>query len=78
MLTRNAATILCDKAKYYPVLAITGPRQSGKSTLAKMLFPHKPYCSLEELDHRHFATEDPQGFLAQFPKGAILRSAALS
>src|SRR3990167_10097004 len=72
IIKREAATTLHDKKKHYPVLAITGPRQSGKSTLAKFLFPKKPYCSLEELDHRQFALEDPRGFLAQFPQGAIL------
>lgn len=72
MLKREAATILLDKAKQYPIVAITGPRQSGKSTLSKMLFSQKPYCSLEDLDQRQFASDDPRGFLAQFPKGAIL------
>lgn len=72
MIKRAAAAVLREKARYYPVLAITGPRQSGKSTLAKALFPDKSYCSLEELDNRQFATEDPRRFLAQFPQGAIL------
>src|SRR3990167_9652685 len=72
MLKRHASATLRDKAKHYPVVAITGPRQSGKSTLAKMLFPTKPYLSLEDLDHRQFALQDPRGFLAQFPKGAVL------
>ncbi len=72
MLDRIAANILRDKASQYPVVAITGPRQSGKSTLAKCVFPHKSYCSLEDLDHRQFATLDPKGFLNQFPDGAIL------
>ncbi len=72
MLKREAASVLLDKSKHYPIVAITGPRQSGKSTLAKTLFSHKPYCSLEDLDQRQFANNDPRGFLAQFPKGAIL------
>lgn len=72
MLQRDAATTLLDKARHYPVLAITGPRQSGKTTLAKYLFADKPYVSLEEIDQRQFATDDPRGFLAQFPEGAIL------
>lgn len=72
MLHRQAASVLLQKAKQYPVLAMTGPRQAGKSTLAKMLFPKKPYLSLEDLDHRQFAIEDPRGFLAQFSHGAIL------
>jgi len=72
MLKRNAAHVLHEKAKHYPIVAITGPRQAGKSTLAKLLFPEKPYFSLEDLDQRRFAIEDPRGFLAQFPDGAIL------
>src|SRR5262245_22406332 len=72
ILKRHAAAIIEKKAKHYPVIVITGPRQSGKSTLAKALFPDKPYFSLEDLDHRQFATDDPRGFLGQFPKGAVL------
>lgn len=72
MLARAATATLLEKAKHYPIVAMTGPRQSGKSTLAKLLFPEKPYVSLEDLDHRRFASDDPRGFLAQFPEGAIL------
>lgn len=72
LIKRDAEIILLQKASYYPVVAITGPRQSGKSTLAKTLFSHKPYCSLEDLDNRQFAISDPRGFLSQFPQGAIL------
>lgn len=72
MLKRIASRLLLEKAAHYPVLAITGPRQSGKSTLAKYLFSTKPYCSLEDIDHRQFAQDDPRRFLAQFPEGAIL------
>ncbi|MFM7458265.1 MAG: ATP-binding protein [bacterium] len=71
-IKRKAETILHKFVKGYPVIAITGPRQSGKTTLAKMVFPNKPYVSLEDLDIRSFAIEDPRGFLAQYPKGAIL------
>ena len=72
MLTREAAEIAIKKFKQYPIIAITGPRQSGKSTLAKFLFSNKPYLSLEDLDHRQFATDDPRAFLSQFIEGAIL------
>lgn len=72
ILKRHAASIIQQKAKHYPVVVITGPRQSGKSTLAKALFSRKPYFTLEDLDHRQFATEDPRGFLGQFPEGAVL------
>ncbi|MES2213195.1 MAG: ATP-binding protein [Pseudomonadota bacterium] len=58
-------------AQLYPVLGITGPRQSGKTTLAKFLFPNLPYVSLENLDIRLEATEDPRAFLAKYVNGAI-------
>ena len=59
-------------AKKFPALAITGPRQSGKTTLAKMLFPAKPYVSLENSDTRQQAETDPRAFLQRYKKGAIL------
>lgn len=59
-------------ASQYPIVTIIGPRQSGKTTLVKKLFPHKPYVSLENLDERSFAENDPRAFLERFPQGAIL------
>jgi len=59
-------------ARRFPVVTITGPRQSGKTTLARSAFPAKPYANLELPDVREFAASDPRGFLAQFPKGALL------
>lgn len=56
----------------FPVLVLTGPRQSGKTTLAQTSFPDKPYVSLENLNERAFASEDPQSFLQRFPAGAII------
>jgi predicted AAA+ superfamily ATPase len=56
---------------HYPVVTVTGPRQSGKTTLVKMLFPDKPHCSLEDPDVRRFAESDPRSFLAGFPDGAV-------
>lgn len=72
IIAREAAFITLKKAASYPLVAITGPRQSGKSTLAKNLFPDKPYVNLEALDVRRFAVEDPRRFLEQYPEGAIL------
>ena len=51
---------------------ITGPGQSGKTTLAKALFPNKKYVSLEAMETREYASVDPKGFLAQYDKGAVI------
>jgi hypothetical protein len=59
-------------ATKHPVITLTGPRQSGKTTLARMSFPDRPYVSLETPAEREFAAGDPLRFLAQFPGGAIL------
>lgn len=75
MIRRHAESALLQLAKGYPVLAITGPRQSGKTTLAKITFPDHAYVSLEDPDTRAFADEDPRGFLARYPQGAILDEA---
>jgi predicted AAA+ superfamily ATPase len=72
MIERSAAPTLQELAQSFPVVAVTGPRQSGKTTLVKTIFPDKPYVSLEDLDIRDFATIDPKGFLSQYPDGAIL------
>jgi uncharacterized protein len=71
MIPRDAASRLADLARFYPVVSVTGPRQSGKTTLCRAVFPTLPYVSLEPLDVREFATSDPRGFLAAYPKGAI-------
>ena len=72
MLPRIASKTLLTLAKGYPVVALTGPRQSGKTTLAQLAFPDKAYASLEDPDQYEFAEDDPRGFLARFPDGAIL------
>ena len=56
----------------FPILTITGPRQSGKTTLSRLLAPALPYFSLEDPDTRSLATEDPRAFLRQISDGAIL------
>ena len=70
MFHRSAQETLSRLARGFPVLALTGPRQSGKTTLAKMAFPDKPYLSLEDPDIRTLAESDPRGLLAQFPEAA--------
>ncbi|MDP2864002.1 MAG: AAA family ATPase [Desulfobacterales bacterium] len=53
-------------------MTILGPRQSGKTTLARMTFPDKPYFSLEDTDIRVAAEADPRGFLGRMEGGGIL------
>lgn len=72
MIQRFLVPIARQSMKGFPVVAITGPRQSGKTTLARVLSEGRPYASLEDLDVREFAVSDPRGFLAQFPEGAVL------
>jgi predicted AAA+ superfamily ATPase len=72
IIPRTASSTLERLAKGFPVVALTGPRQSGKTTLAKSLFKEKPFVSLENPDEREFALRDPQRFLQRFPSGAIL------
>lgn len=71
-ILRTAEPTLRQLSLEYPVVTITGPRQSGKSTLVRGVFHDKPYVSLEDLDEREFATKDPRGFLSRYPDGAVL------
>ena len=72
---RDLAPILLRAAKRYPVVTVTGPRQSGKTTLCRAVFPRKPYVTFERIDDRERAETDPRGFLADHPGGAILDEA---
>ena len=72
MITRELQKKCIEFSRRYPIITITGPRQSGKTTLAKMCFPKMDYANLEEPDQRLLAIEDPRGFLSKFPDGAIL------
>ena len=72
MITRTLEKKLRELADYYPAVVVTGPRQSGKTTLCQMTYPEKPYVSLEALDLRDFALSDPRGFLAQYAGGALV------
>ena len=71
MFYRNISPTLLRLAKTFPIVGVTGPRQSGKTTIVKELFGDKPYVSLEDPDESGFATEDPRGFLKRFEDGAI-------
>ena len=72
MIKRELAQKIKDAAKNFPVVGIIGPRQSGKTTLAKSVFSKYPYVSLEKPSDLEYALEDPEGFLSQFPKGTII------
>jgi len=72
MIPRTAQTTLLRLVQGFPIVAITGPRQSGKTTLAKAAFPDKPYLSLEDPDIRAIAESDPRRLLASYPDGAVL------
>ncbi|MGB4205970.1 MAG: ATP-binding protein [Bacteroidales bacterium] len=71
-LRREIEAEVLEMAAQYPVLTITGPRQSGKTTLVKHLFGHLPYYSFESPDTRAMVESDPRSFLKQNQKGAIL------
>lgn len=71
MIRRNIAAVLRRVATQYPVVTLTGPRQSVKTTLCRSTFPRKPYVSLEPVDRREYAQRDPRGLLAEYPAGAI-------
>lgn len=71
-IERNLRGPLLEMTGRLPVVAVTGPRQSGKSTLCRYAFPEKPYVSLEPLDTREYAAGDPRGFLAEHADGAVL------
>ena len=72
MFKRYITQELIDLSKAYPVVTITGPRQSGKTTLVKEVFPHLPYFNLEAPDIREYAEKDPRGFLNQSRHGMII------
>lgn len=71
-VSREISKHLLRLAKQYPVITITGPRQSGKTTLVKKLFKNKKYFSLEDPDTRDKAVNDPRSFLEDTEKGIIL------
>ncbi len=75
MIKRELSEKLAEAAKKYPVLTITGPRQSGKTTLARAVFKKYQYVSLEDPDNAKVAKEDPKGFLHQYPQNLIIDEA---
>ena len=72
MVPRILSIKIKSSAQKMPVVAVTGPRQSGKSTIVRQCFPEYKYANLEDLETRRFATEDPKSFLLQLGGNAIL------
>ena len=75
MIERIAKEALLRLAAQFPVVGVTGPRQSGKTTLAKAAFPHKKYVSFDDRTMRELAASNPRDFIAAFPDGAIIDEA---
>ena len=75
MIRRTVETHIRSLLRGFPIVTITGPRQSGKTTLAKVIFADRPYASLEDPDVRASALDDPRSFLKRFPDGAVLDEA---
>jgi len=72
MIHRRLSAKIIELRRQFPVLSLTGPRQTGKTTLLKAIYDDLPYVSLEDVDTRMIAQEDPRGFLQNYPKGAVL------
>ncbi len=72
VIERSLAEPLLDRMRYYPVVTVTGPRQSGKTTLCRTVFPDRPYVSLEGMEMRAYARDDPRGFLHEYRDGAVI------
>lgn len=75
MQPRIAEKLLKKYSRQFRAVAVVGPRQSGKTTLVRKVFPRKPYVSLEDPDERMFAATDPRGFLERYKNGAIIDEA---
>ena len=72
VIDRNLAEPLRDRMRHYPVVTVTGPRQSGKTTLCRAVCSDRPFVTLEGMDMRAYAREDPRGFLHEFREGAVI------
>ena len=75
MVPRHAGSRIVRLTQGFPVVTVTGPRQSGKTTLVRSLWPDRPYVSLESPANREFARQSPLDFLRQFPDGALIDEA---
>ena len=75
MIQRELTEKLLEVGSKYPIVTLTGPRQSGKSTLLKYCLPEYRYVSLEDIDMRQLAQQDPRGFIATYPDKVIIDEA---
>jgi predicted AAA+ superfamily ATPase len=75
LIERSIASKALSLATQFPIVSITGPRQSGKTTLVKALFPLYSYVSLEDPDMRAFASDDPRAFLIRFGRHTVIDEA---
>lgn len=75
MITRSITTHLLKLATQYPVISVSGPRQSGKTTLVRQIFPHLEYINFEDAELRALATQDPKQFLNRYPGGLVIDEA---
>ena len=75
LISRSLAVSIKEVFRYLPVVTLTGPRQSGKTTLCRELFPHLPYANLEDVSTLAEVQTDPKAFLAKYPQGVIIDEA---
>ncbi|MBK9983752.1 MAG: ATP-binding protein [Saprospiraceae bacterium] len=78
MISRNIGLQVKKLLRFYPIVSLSGPRQSGKTTLLRYQYPTLPYASFEDPDVRRYSMSDPRGFLDQFPKGCIIDEVQLN
>jgi predicted AAA+ superfamily ATPase len=74
-IERKIGKNILNYMQFFPAVCVTGPRQSGKTTLIRKLFPHLPYFSFEDPDTRLTFNSDPKGFLKNLPDGAVIDEA---
>ena len=72
MIDRKLKDSIKENIAYFPIVTVTGPRQSGKTTLIRTMFPDMPYYSLENPDTLAMAMDDPMAFLMQHSEGMVL------
>ncbi len=72
MIVRNITPKISSLREKFPVITLTGARQTGKTTLLKSIYSDLPYVNLEDIDNRNMANTDPRGFLSNFPNGAVI------